>query len=311
MFLRSKLARFSAVFFLIVWGLLGLSGIVFADDHRFNFNRSKEPDTLNIDDYELQPTSFNDKKILIGRSLLIQKDDLCARIMNNSAKEIFVPVKTASEFGAFLRNVTTNVPGVTLETCSNARCTGPVDGHASICPAGERTAPAVLVQTCTGPKCQYTCDSPYHYSSGHCCESEKNWSSAQGQCVYPVTFTNQTALASAHCTGKTATFFAEFSIQNTSSINAVFERISFTPNSGASPVSFTAYPGSNVIGDFGKTTIVGAASCPAQPASGIFAGSATYNVKLNSTVIGTVTYSWTYPVAPTPSPSPSASASAD
>lgn len=310
MSLRSKSARFSAVFFLAAWVLLGSSGIVFADEHRFNFNRSKEPDTLNIDAYEIQPTSFNDKKILIGKSLLVQKDDLCARIRNNSGKEIFVPVKTAGEFGAFLRNVTTNVPGVSLETCANARCRNLI-ANTTLCPAGERTANAVLVQTCGTAKCEYQCASPYHYSSGNCCEPEKNWSSAQGRCVYPVTFFNQTALASAHCTGKTATFFAEFSIQNTSSVNAVFERTSFTPNSGSSPASFTAYPGSNVIDGFGKTTAVGATRCPAQPASGVFAGSATYSIKLNSTVIGSVTYSWTYPTDPAPSPSPSATPAID
>lgn len=127
MFLRSGLARYIAVFFLAVWVLFGSSGTVLAmteeqfrkrsnrDINKFKFDDSaqKRPDTSDVDPKSTYIDSSLNKmaqggvrrvqtKIPKGKRGLIKSHGLCAKILNNTKEDIFVPAGTKEDYEAFL-----------------------------------------------------------------------------------------------------------------------------------------------------------------------------------------------------------------
>ena len=108
-------------------------------------------------------------------------------------------------------------------------------------------------------------------------------------------FVDKSAQATGSCvSGKTTTFYSTFNINNPYSSVATFTRTAFNPISlETAPASFTL-PSNTTVSKGGFGNLVFSGCVPVPPAQYGGTGSATYSVSVNGTIVGFVTYSWTY-----------------
>lgn len=185
MFSRGGLVRFSGVVFLAACLLIGSLGTVFAAvSDAYLFADATTPDTTsnpapNATYAYVKPMAYNNIQVPAGILGLVQKHGYCAKIQNNSGNKIFVPIATLNEYKAFLDNVHTSIPDVTLSACTAAvaTCANP-PANATMCSSDEAAIAAELVPACSSPagsapKCQYVCNSGYFKNGMQCAPDEQ------------------------------------------------------------------------------------------------------------------------------------------